>query len=143
MPGLILPRSYARGQRYDVTLSVPNFGMTGVGYASDAGGFGQGGAIASLYPFAKGLLADCTIKDFLSYGSADFVIGMIQGLGLPAQNFFRGVWVEDGTGTMREYLTASATFSAGTVAYWSWGTGSSQVWQAGDTGETHPLLLFF
>jgi hypothetical protein len=48
------------------------------------------------------------------------------------QSLFAGVVIEDRTGTLRFYDTASATFSQppGVEPQWTWGTGSNHLWNS-------------
>jgi hypothetical protein len=58
--------------------------------------------------------------------TVDFVIDSAT---VPASqtSLFTGLYVQDSTGTIRNYTSASATYGSGT---WSWGTGSSPAWTA-------------
>lgn len=76
-------------------------------------------------------------------GSGPSVDFRIQLEGSRAQDFFSKVIVEDGTGAIREYLTASAASYSdiGTVTTWQWGNDTSPVWTSSDSGELHRLTL--
>jgi hypothetical protein len=61
-----------------------------------------------------------------------------------SQSVFNRCVVADGTGALRTYTTASATFSTSSgVNTWSWGTGSNRVYSSGDNGEAHACNIFF
>lgn len=86
----------------------------------------------------KGIAIDSVSTD--ATGGVPFDFGVsLDGGGVLAQNFFRGVLVQRTNGTWVRYETAAATsFSAGSST-WLWGTGSSPVWTG--TG-TRPIILY-
>lgn len=66
--------------------------------------------------------------------SRDFVVLWSAASGV--QSCFTGVRVLDRFGTVRTYLTASATFNNSGQTSWAWGDGSSKVWLGGETART-------
>jgi hypothetical protein len=60
-----------------------------------------------------------------------------------SQSLFRYLLVQDGTGAVRKYNTADASFAVGGgVSNWRWGTGSNRVWTSGDAAEVHVVQFF-
>jgi hypothetical protein len=62
--------------------------------------------------------------------------------GAAAQNYFKGVTIEDGDGVLRTYLSADATYAGGAEPSWTWGTGSNRTWNTTDSGEVKSVSFF-
>src|SRR6187399_2318538 len=61
----------------------------------------------------------------------DFFVCLDLPTGTYAQNLFAGLVIEDRTGALRAYDTASATFftlPSSNQPVWRWGTGSNHLW---------------
>jgi hypothetical protein len=69
----------------------------------------------------------------------DFQVGIDN---IDDQAFFSRITVEDGSGVLRSYASADATYvgDAG-GSTWVWGDGSDRVFETADNAEEHPLTF--
>lgn len=125
--------------------------LLGLGYnertvvtVEDAGG----GAVGFSSSPAYGSLSTSTFRGksitlLQAAASYDFGVKIDDASPLP-QSFFTRVVIEDGTGAARHYASSSATFISGGAGgeFWTWGTGSSPVFVAGDNAEQHPATFY-
>lgn len=78
-----------------------------------------------------------TLIEVTSDSSFDLIV---TASGIQSQSLFARVILVDGTGAGRTFTSAAATFStAGGNSFWSWPSGSSKVYEAGDSGETRAI----
>ena len=81
-----------------------------------------------------------TLQNIRTAAGFDFFIEM----GIASQSFFRSVLVTAGDGSKRRFASADATYatSGGTLASWTWGDGSTPLWQEADGGEVKVVEFF-
>jgi len=81
-----------------------------------------------------------TLQAIRTFVGLDFYIEM----GIVSQSFFRSVLVTAGDGSKRRFASADATYATpgGTTASWTWGDGSSPLWQEADGGEIKVVEFF-
>lgn len=102
----------------------------GWGTAATPGG-ARGSLIGSTNVFGQ------TLIEVTSDTSFDLIVTVS---GIQSQSLFTRVVMVDGAGAGRTFTSASATFStSGGNSFWSWGSGSSKVYESGDSGETKPI----
>lgn len=78
-----------------------------------------------------------------STSGVDLQIGIDDASDLP-QGFFTRLTIEDGTGVIRSFNSADASFVSGGVGgeNWNFGNGSNRVWVAADATEQHRITFY-
>jgi hypothetical protein len=120
----------AHGAIYRVTIGVSgliagwNDGTTGSAFGSI-----QPAAILKAIPMYR-----------IAVSNADDLFIWLNGA--VAQDFFKGVLIEDGGGSLRTYLSADAVYTGGAAPTWTWGTGSNRTWNTTDSGEVRTVSFF-
>jgi len=124
------------------TTSVANSIAYGVTVANNGGtpnrfGYAPGevtnpGAISPITTFRGVSIVQLNANNT----SFDFLVSLT---GSVAQTLWRSLVVQQTDGSWRRYLSANATFSAGVVTNWQFGSGSSPVW----TSTTSPRGIIF
>lgn len=109
-----------------------NAGPGLVGFSGDALAGLFGNLVIGVLPVNLG-----AIKRFYSSGAADLLIE--SSINTLPKSAFYGAWViPSAGGATRFYATSAATYGGG---IWSWGTGSSPVYQAAQVGNSYNLWL--
>lgn len=121
-------------------------GVLTVGIAGSNVGFTEGlnGSISNNRLFYKGYEAGVRVFIIQTTGASDLTVQIQSPSTDPTQSAFSKIVIEDGSGTTRTFLTSAAdaySYVTSSRATWTWGDGSTPVYESGDDTETHPYAI--
>lgn len=102
-----------------------------VGNGGSVQGFSSDPSLGTFGSLTGGGLAAPQIA-LIASGARDLIM---RSSGTVLQNAFKDIYIQDGTGTVRVYTSASAVYApSGSNTQWAWGTGSSPVYVFANVG---------